>query len=272
MGMIPSALRHLIPLLDVDASPQQPQGECQLRDKSDWKNRREQEPRRKRRGEHLCNAKGDVTVARNRDQDTDDSGQVSRPLDEMAEQAAAEAKKQQAGAVAKAMHSQKNVCKVVQLRRRQSLQIAGSLQRDEGCDLKELGDTIDSDERQSEERREQGQISAHRLQQHKKDHGQRHITHAREHLSREADPEECLGAHDVAGSGGSVAPADKPVPDDELTEASSHNDEQIEQPADSGIDLRRCRDAAVGHSRHLFSTALGPQTSAQQTYQSYKRL
>lgn len=66
--MIPSALRHLIPLLNVDAFPQQPQGECQLRDKSDRENRGEQEPRRKWRGEHLCNAKGDVTVARNRDQ------------------------------------------------------------------------------------------------------------------------------------------------------------------------------------------------------------
>lgn len=56
----------------------------------------------------------------------------------MAEQDAAEAKKQQAGAVAKAMHSQKNVCKIVQLRRMQSLQVAGSLQRDEAAISKSL--------------------------------------------------------------------------------------------------------------------------------------
>src|SRR5260370_40356965 len=142
------------------------------------------EPRRKKGRETV----GHVAQARDCQQHAQNSRKERRPENEISEQEAVESEKYQAEAVALPVQLKRHECQRLQLTRLKGGQVARASQKDRRGEMSEGDDCHDGRPRKPEERPEQREASAYRLEQVIENERHGDIAHKRYELGCETQP------------------------------------------------------------------------------------
>src|SRR5205814_6987571 len=99
--------------------------------------------------------------------------------------------------------------------------------------------SLDRATSEAEERRNQGDTPAHRLQQLIKESDENDLASHFDHVDRETKPKQALVRHNIRSRSGSVAGNHEPLTHEALGEYSRQHGEKIKEACNSGLVTRR---------------------------------